>query len=111
MGGVRCHRAETASGFDYNERQLAADAEAVGVRAAHRPELFVFPGPTAEPLVAGRRHRRGVHSRQTLLFPRRKMTPGSSAIVTVAFGHSTEHLDYTFLSFAEKNPGVPLHAF
>jgi hypothetical protein len=39
------------------------------------------------------------------------MTPGSSAIVTVAFGHSTEHLDYTFLSFAEKNPGVPLHAF
>jgi hypothetical protein len=31
--------------------------------------------------------------------------------VTVAFGHSTEHLDYTFLSFAEKNPGVPLHAF
>lgn len=39
------------------------------------------------------------------------MTSGSSAIVTVAFGHSTEHLDYTFLSFAEKNPGVPLHAF
>ncbi len=39
------------------------------------------------------------------------MRPGSSAIVTVAFGHSTEHLDYTFLSFAEKNPGVPLHAF
>ena len=39
------------------------------------------------------------------------MTPGSSAIVTVAFGHSTEHLDYTFLSFAEKNPGVPLYAF
>lgn len=39
------------------------------------------------------------------------MTPVSSAIVTVAFGHSTEHLDYTFLSFAEKNPGVPLHAF
>jgi hypothetical protein len=34
-----------------------------------------------------------------------------SAIVTVAFGHSTEHLDYTFLSFAEKNPSVPLHAF
>jgi hypothetical protein len=34
-----------------------------------------------------------------------------SAIVTVAFGHSTERLDYTFLSFAEKNPGVPLHAF
>jgi hypothetical protein len=39
------------------------------------------------------------------------MMPGSSAIVTVAFGHSTEHLDHTFLSFAEKNPGVPLHAF
>jgi hypothetical protein len=34
-----------------------------------------------------------------------------SAIVTVAFGHSTEHLDYTFTSFARKNPGVPLHAF
>ena len=35
----------------------------------------------------------------------------NSAIVTVAFGHSTERLDYTFLSFAEKNPGIPLHAF
>ena len=35
----------------------------------------------------------------------------SSAIVTTAFGHSTERLDYTFLSFAEKNPGTPLHAF
>ncbi len=34
-----------------------------------------------------------------------------SAIVTVAFGHSTEHLDYTFTSFARHNPGVPLHAF
>ena len=34
-----------------------------------------------------------------------------NAVVTVAFGHSTEHLDYTFLSFAEKNPGLPLHAF
>src|SRR4051812_30837870 len=34
-----------------------------------------------------------------------------SAIVTVAYGHSTERLDYTFLSFAEKNPAVPLHAF
>lgn len=34
-----------------------------------------------------------------------------SAIVTVAFGHSTEHLDYTFTSFAKHNPGVPLHAF
>lgn len=39
------------------------------------------------------------------------MSRGRSAIVTVAFGHSTEHLDYTFLSFAEKNPDVPLHAF
>lgn len=38
--------------------------------------------------------------------------PGSrSAVVTVAFGHATEHLDYTFLSFAEQNPGMPLHAF
>jgi hypothetical protein len=34
-----------------------------------------------------------------------------SAIVTVAYGHSTERLDYTFLSFAEKNPSVALHAF
>ena len=34
-----------------------------------------------------------------------------SAVVTVAFGKSTEQLDYTFTSFAEKNPGVPLHAF
>ena len=32
-----------------------------------------------------------------------------SAIVTVAFGHSTEHLDQTFTSFA-MNMGVPLHA-
>jgi hypothetical protein len=39
------------------------------------------------------------------------MKPGTSAIVTVAFGHSTENLDYTFLSFANKNPGIPLHAF
>ncbi len=39
------------------------------------------------------------------------MMPGNSAVVTVAFGHSTEHLDYTFLSFAEKNPELPLHAF
>jgi hypothetical protein len=39
------------------------------------------------------------------------MTRGTSAIVTTAYGHSTERLDYTFLSFAEKNPGVPLHAF
>jgi hypothetical protein len=39
------------------------------------------------------------------------MKSGTSAIVTVAFGHSTENLDYTFLSFGEKNPGIPLHAF
>ncbi len=39
------------------------------------------------------------------------MIPGGSAVVTVAFGHSTEHLDHTFLSFAEKNPEIPLHAF
>ena len=39
------------------------------------------------------------------------MTQNRSAIVTVAFGHSTEHLDYTFLSFAERNPGLALHAF
>ena len=39
------------------------------------------------------------------------MNPSRSAIVTVAFGHSTERLDYTFLSFAEKNPAVSLHAF
>jgi len=32
-----------------------------------------------------------------------------SAIVTVAFGRSTEHLDYTFTSFA-MNTGVPLCA-
>jgi hypothetical protein len=34
----------------------------------------------------------------------------TSAIVTVAFGFSTEHLDYTFSSFA-LNANVPLHAF
>jgi len=39
------------------------------------------------------------------------MSTARSAIVTVAFGHSTEHLDYTFTSFAKHNPGVPLHAF
>jgi hypothetical protein len=38
------------------------------------------------------------------------MSSSRSAIVTVAFGHSTEHLDYTFTSFA-KNDGIPLHAF
>ena len=39
------------------------------------------------------------------------MSSGRSAIVTVAFGQSVEHLDYTFTSFAKHNPGVPLHAF
>lgn len=34
-----------------------------------------------------------------------------SAIVTVAFGRATEELDYTFLSFAKRNAGLPLHAF
>jgi hypothetical protein len=34
-----------------------------------------------------------------------------SAIVTLAMGQATERLDHTFLSFAEKNPGIPLHAF
>ena len=38
------------------------------------------------------------------------MNPARSAIVTVAFGRSTEHLDYTFTSFA-RNLGIPLHAF
>lgn len=47
---------------------------------------------------------------------RRKISysvPGvkTSAVVTVAYGHSTERLDYTFTSFADKNPDVPLHAF
>jgi hypothetical protein len=39
------------------------------------------------------------------------MSQPRSAIVTVAFGHSVERLDYTFQSFAEQNPGLPLHAF
>ena len=39
------------------------------------------------------------------------MSTARSAIVTVAFGHSTENLDYTFTSFARYNPGIPLHAF
>lgn len=39
------------------------------------------------------------------------MNPARTAIVTVAYGKSTEQLDYTFTSFARKNPGVPLHAF
>ena len=34
-----------------------------------------------------------------------------SAIVTVAIGQATEKLDYTFTSFAQHNPGIPLHAF
>ncbi len=38
------------------------------------------------------------------------MSSPRSAIVTVAFGRSTEQLDYTFTSFA-INEGVPLHAF
>ena len=38
------------------------------------------------------------------------MSASRSAIVTVAFGHSTEHLDHTFSSFA-INRGATLHAF
>ena len=38
------------------------------------------------------------------------MSAPRSAIVTVAFGYSTEHLDHTFASFA-VNADVPLHAF
>jgi len=38
-------------------------------------------------------------------------TKSISAVVTVAFGHATEKLDYTFTSFAEKNPDLPLYAF
>jgi hypothetical protein len=38
------------------------------------------------------------------------MSGARSAIVTVAFGHPTEHLDYTFSTFA-MNQGVPLHVF
>ena len=38
------------------------------------------------------------------------MNASRSAIVTVAFGRSTEHLDHTFSSFA-IHCGVPLHAF
>jgi len=38
------------------------------------------------------------------------MNSARAAIVTVAFGHSTEHLDHTFHCFA-MNVGVPLHAF
>jgi hypothetical protein len=39
------------------------------------------------------------------------MSTTCSAIVAVTFGHKTKGLDYTFLSFAQKNPGIPLHAF
>ena len=39
------------------------------------------------------------------------MSLNRCAVVTVAFGHSTEHLDYTFLSFALRNPNLALHAF
>ena len=38
------------------------------------------------------------------------MSAARSVIVTVAFGHSTEHLDHTFTSFA-VNQGIQLHAF
>ena len=38
------------------------------------------------------------------------MNSPRSVIVTVAFGHSTEHLDHTFSSFS-INQGIPLHAF
>lgn len=38
------------------------------------------------------------------------MNQPRSVIVTVAYGHSTENLDYTFNSFA-MNQGVSLHAF
>src|SRR5687768_16602464 len=38
------------------------------------------------------------------------MSPERSAVVTVAFGRSTEHLDYTFRSFA-AHTSAPLHAF
>ena len=34
-----------------------------------------------------------------------------SAVVTLAMGQATEKLDYTFLSFAQQNPGLSLHAF
>jgi hypothetical protein len=39
------------------------------------------------------------------------MSTTRSAIVAVALDDSAKNLDYTFLSFAQKNPGVPLHAF
>ena len=39
------------------------------------------------------------------------MSQKRCAVVTVAFGHSTEHLDYTFSSFADRNPSLALHAF
>jgi hypothetical protein len=39
------------------------------------------------------------------------MSSQRATIVTVAFGKSTEHLDYTFTSFARHHPGIPLHAF
>jgi hypothetical protein len=38
------------------------------------------------------------------------MSQPQSAVATVAMGRATEHLDYTFASFA-VNPGVELHAF
>lgn len=39
------------------------------------------------------------------------MSATRSAIVTVVMGQAMEKLDYTFTSFAERNPDVPLHAF
>lgn len=39
------------------------------------------------------------------------MSNPRSVVVTVAFGHATEKLDYTFSSFSDKNPGLALHAF
>lgn len=38
------------------------------------------------------------------------MSTGRSAIITVAYGESTEKLDYTFTSFATHNKEIPLHA-
>src|SRR6185369_14982151 len=38
------------------------------------------------------------------------MNQEREAIVTVAFGHSTENLDYTFQSFQQES-GPELHAF
>src|SRR4051812_26137610 len=112
MVGVPCRGTPAAPGFHRFERQLAAIPQTSGFCSPNRQVVPLFSGRAEKPLVAWRRHRRCVHARTKILFSWHKaMTPGSSAIVTVAFGHSTEHLDYTFLSFSEKNPGIPLHAF